>query len=319
MRPHHLTMAVDLGWVALSAILAVLIRDNFVPWEQHLDAVMAYAAIAVATSALVFSIAGIHKRLWQYTSLPDVIRIIAAVTVALLLAVFVSFVGSRLEGVARSIPVIQWFLLVSAMVGTRVAIRIWQQRRRHDNSAHPHAYVEHVLIVGVSHLTELFLESVAEYASKRVDIVGILSEERELRGRLLRFHKVLGTPEELPRVLAELEVHGVALERIVVMQPFEQLSPPARAALLEVEKASSVRVDWIAELLGLTVSRRSSDDEQPELSLGVAAQPSLSEAIAQELFVFVWGSKARLRYSRGNLPEPCASPLDRCCRSARRH
>ena len=173
--------------------------------------------------------------------------------------------------------------------------------------------------MGVSHLTELFLESVAEYASKRVDIVGILSEERELRGRLLRFHKVLGTPEELPRVLAELEVHGVELERIVVMQPFEQLSPPARAALLEVEKASSVRVDWIAELLGLTVSRRSSDDEQPELSLGVAAQPSLSEAIAQELFVFVWGSKARLRYSRGNLPEPCASPLDRCCRSARRH
>ena len=55
MRLHHLTMAVDLGWVALSAILAVFIRDNFVPWEQHLDAVMAYAAIAVATSALVFS------------------------------------------------------------------------------------------------------------------------------------------------------------------------------------------------------------------------------------------------------------------------
>ena len=143
-------------------------------------------------------------------------------------------------------------------------------------------HVEHVLIVGVSHLTELFLQSVAEYASKRVDIVGILSEERELRGRLLRFHKVLGTPEELPRVLAQLEVHGVALERIVVMQPFEQLSPPARDALLEVEKASSVRVDWIVELLGLTVGRRS-DGEQPELSPSVAAQPSLSETIVARI------------------------------------
>ena len=49
MRLHHLTMAVDLGWVALSAILAVLIRDNFVPWEPHLNAVAAYTAIAVAT------------------------------------------------------------------------------------------------------------------------------------------------------------------------------------------------------------------------------------------------------------------------------
>ena len=88
MRLHHLTLAVDLAWVALSAILAVFIRDNFVPLEQHLDAVIAYAAIAVATSAVVFPIAGLHKRLWAYTSLPDVMRIIVAVTVALLLSVF---------------------------------------------------------------------------------------------------------------------------------------------------------------------------------------------------------------------------------------
>ena len=109
-----------------------MIRDNFVPWEQHLDAATAYTAIAVVTSAIVFSIAGLHRRLWQYTSLSDVIRIVAAVTVALLLAVFISFIASRLEGVARSVPVIQWFLLTSAMIGTRVALRIWQERRRRD-------------------------------------------------------------------------------------------------------------------------------------------------------------------------------------------
>jgi lipopolysaccharide/colanic/teichoic acid biosynthesis glycosyltransferase len=260
MRLHHLTLAVDLAWVALSAILAVFIRDNFVPWEQHLNAITAYAAIAVATSAIVFSIAAIHKPLWQYTSLPDVIRILTAVTVALLLAVFISFVASRLEGVARSIPVIQWFLLVSAMVATRMGVRLWKEQTRRDRVVQPHADVEHVLIVGVSHLTELFLESVAEYASKKVEIVGILSEQPELQGRLLRFHKVLGTPDELPQVMAELEVHGVVLERVVVMQPFEHLSRRASDALLAVEKASSVKVDWMAELLGLTVGRGNNDD-----------------------------------------------------------
>jgi len=49
MRLQHLAMAIDLGWVALSAILAVLIRDNFVPWEQHLNAVTVYTAVAVAS------------------------------------------------------------------------------------------------------------------------------------------------------------------------------------------------------------------------------------------------------------------------------
>jgi lipopolysaccharide/colanic/teichoic acid biosynthesis glycosyltransferase len=280
MRVHHLTMAVDLAWVALSAILAVFIRDNFVPWEQHLDAVTAYAAIAVAISAIVFSIAAIHKPLWQYTSLPDVIRILTAVTVALLLAVFISFIASRLEGVPRSIPVIQWFLLVSAMVGTRMGVRLWKEQTRHDRVAQPHADVEHVLVVGVSHLTELFLESVAEYASKKVEIVGILSEQPELHGRLLRFHKVLGTPDELPQVMAELEVHGVVLERVVVMQPFEHLSRRASEALLAVEKASSVKVDWIAELLGLTVGRGSNDDSIKALQ-GSPLQRSPSEEKSQ--------------------------------------
>jgi len=32
---HHLALSVDLVWVVLSAILAVLIRDNFVPHEPR--------------------------------------------------------------------------------------------------------------------------------------------------------------------------------------------------------------------------------------------------------------------------------------------
>ena len=36
---HHLALAVDLTWVALSAVAAVYIRDNFVPYESHLEAV----------------------------------------------------------------------------------------------------------------------------------------------------------------------------------------------------------------------------------------------------------------------------------------
>ena len=100
----------------------------------------------------------VSTRLWRYTSLPDFIRIVAAVTVALLLAVFISFVGSRLEGVARSVPVIQWFLLVSAMLGPRCHANLAGAKPK-QLSHHPQ-HVENVLIVGVSHLTELFLEFV---------------------------------------------------------------------------------------------------------------------------------------------------------------
>jgi lipopolysaccharide/colanic/teichoic acid biosynthesis glycosyltransferase len=122
------------------------------------------------------------------------------------------------------------------MVGTRVGVRIWSERKRRDRHVGPNASLEQVLVVGISHLTELYLQSVAEYASKRFDIVGILSEQAELRGR-------------------SLQVHGVALDRIVVMQSAEELSRQARDALLTVEQSTAIRVDWLIESLGLTVTR----------------------------------------------------------------
>jgi lipopolysaccharide/colanic/teichoic acid biosynthesis glycosyltransferase len=115
--------------------------------------------------------------------------------------------------------------------------------------------VQHVLVVGLSHLTELFLRSVAEYASKTIDVVGILSTERELHGHSLRFQKVLGAPEELSRIIDRLEVHGITPDRVVVMQSFDELSREARDALFAVERGSGIQVDWLVERLGFTDPR----------------------------------------------------------------
>ena len=245
-------LAADLGWVAFSPFLALFIRDNLLLYPGRLEAIIAYAAILVAVSAMTFLVARLHNTLWQYTSLFDVLRVMGAVTVALLLALCASFVLNRLEGIARSVPVIQWFLMVAALVGTRIGFRIWHEHARRNGSTRADASVQHILIVGLSHLTHLYLQSVAEYASKTIDVVGILSDRKQSHGRLLRRQRILGAPEDLPKVMAQLEVHGIILKRIVVMQPFEQLSRSAGEALLALERSSGVKVEWMLERLGLT-------------------------------------------------------------------
>ena len=257
---RYRALAADLGWVAFTPFLALLIRDNFVFYLPHWEAITAYAAISFVTCVAAFVIGGSHKTLWQYTSLPDVLRIIAVVTVGLLLAVSISFVGSRLEGVARSVPVIYWFVLVSAIVGTRVAFRIWHERPRHDRSMRSEARAQNVLVVGEGPLTELYLRSVAAYGSKAVAIVGILSDRSDSDGRRLRQQEILGTPGELLHVIDRLEVHGVVVERIAVMQPLEAFSDHAAEALSALERGSSVKVDWIVERLGLISTPANPDD-----------------------------------------------------------
>ena len=72
-------LSFDIGWAALSPFMALLIRENFVIFSPHWDAITTYAAISVIASIIIFLSTGQHKALWQYTSLPDVLRIIGVV------------------------------------------------------------------------------------------------------------------------------------------------------------------------------------------------------------------------------------------------
>ena len=51
--------------------------------------------------------------------------------------------------------------------------------------------------------------------------------------------------------MRELEEHGVMVDRIVVTTAFDHLLDAERDALLDVERSSGIRLEFIAERLGL--------------------------------------------------------------------
>ena len=259
----------DLACVAISPFVALLIRDNFATSLFRVEAVAPYALLCILAGALVFLIARLHHSLWRYTSLTDILRIAAAATVVLLVALTASFHLNRLENVARSLPVIQWFLLVAAMAGTRIAVHLLSQRTKDKGSAldQPCVDLQHVLVVGINDLSELYLRSVGEFAQGAIAVVGLLSGSREMHGRALRSHKILGAPEDVRDVVSKLELHGVSIQRIIVAQPFRELSRDAQGALLALERSSAIEVDWLTERLGFGGAPRA-QREVSEQSLG---------------------------------------------------
>jgi lipopolysaccharide/colanic/teichoic acid biosynthesis glycosyltransferase len=248
----YLLLGIDLIWVALSPFAALLIRDDFAPREQALAAAIPYACLGVVIAGVVFPIAGLNRTLWRYTSLSELMRLQLAVTATVLLAVMATFAQTRLLDISRSLPLLQWFFLVAAMTGTRLAIRFWCEQSSPTGLRRVVGpETEHTLIVGVNCLAEMYLQALADFGGQKRSIVGLLAKGAKLNGRLLRSHKVLGEPEDLSRVAHELEVHGTWLGRIVVTEELKRLSPAAQQALLDFEKASEVKVDWLPELLGL--------------------------------------------------------------------
>ena len=251
----YLLLAIDLFWVALSPFAALFLRDNFVPRAEQFEAAILYAWMGLVIATVVFPVAGLNRTLWRYTSLADLMRLQLAVTVTVLLALLATFTQTRLLDISRSLPLLQWFFLVAAMTGTRLAIRVWRERNTvTEQQFGRRPETEHVLILGVNRLAEVYVRAMTELAPQKFLIVGFLANGTQLHGRMLGSYKVLGVPEDLSKVAQELEVHGTWLDRIVVTNNLSQLSPGAQQALFNFERSSGVRVDWLSELLGFGAS-----------------------------------------------------------------
>jgi lipopolysaccharide/colanic/teichoic acid biosynthesis glycosyltransferase len=208
--------------------------------------------ISVGCASVVFLVGGLDRTPWRYSSVADYLQIIALTVLVILLTLGLTFAANRLEGVARSLPILQGLLIVTMLIAARAVGRYWFTRQIHINAnghtdLHSH---ETVLVVGVNTISELFLLSVQELASQRIQVVGILAEEPTMRGRAIRQKPILGTVDELPNILQSLEVHGLAVDRIVVATAEDRLTPRAKEILLEVEKSSNIVVHFLSERLG---------------------------------------------------------------------
>jgi lipopolysaccharide/colanic/teichoic acid biosynthesis glycosyltransferase len=261
-------LSIDLILVAAATLFALFLRDNLEFSPERTAALLPYLWLTLLSAAPVLQAAGLNRTLWRFSALGDYLRIVLAVILTVLLAVALGFAFNRMEGVARSLPILQGLLMACALIGARVAMRLRHAGRGRgaQNAPASPARQESVLVIGLDAVTELFLQAVAEYAGDRVKVAGLLGRGERHRDRLLRGHTVLGLPEDLESVLADLEVHGVRIDRIVITTAFGQLSEAAQEALLEVERTSDIELDFFAERVVLNDRgrpRRRSEEQSP--------------------------------------------------------
>lgn len=250
---HRLSLLlIDLLLIIFATVSALILRDNLVFSFSRLLLLLPYLGLTLAVAVPILIVSGLNQSIWRLSAMPDYLRVVLAVLLIVIAAITLGFVVNRLEAVARSLPILQGILMVFALVGVRVLIRLRHIARvpkqtRFDG----HGPAENILIVGLNRITELYLQSVAEFANDRIRIAGLLGQRERHAGRLVRQYKVLGIPDEVATIMRSLEVHGVLIDRIVVTTSFDRLSKAAQAALLDVERTSSTKLDFFAERVHL--------------------------------------------------------------------
>ncbi len=246
------SLVIDLIIVAVATMTALALRENFVFSEARWSSFIAYLFITTAVAGPILLVLQMDRSVWRFSGLADYLRAVVASVLIVIGAVAIGFSANRLDSVARSLPVLQAILMAVGLIGVRVFVRIIHDRRRRRARGEPislPAASDTVLVIGWGSVTELYVRSVAELSNGSIHVAGILSPNERHVGRLVLSTKVLGVPEDVRDVLANLDTHGVSVGRIVVAVPFDHLSEAARQVLLEIESATDIRLDFFVERL----------------------------------------------------------------------
>src|SRR5262245_20080131 len=95
-----LAMLHDLAMAAISFPLSLWLRVGYMPFDQPAAHTGFWLFIAVA--AVVFFFSGLHRGIWRYASLPDLLSIARAVSITIMLFLAILFLTTRLDGYPRS-------------------------------------------------------------------------------------------------------------------------------------------------------------------------------------------------------------------------
>ena len=195
-------LAVVVAWVS-----GLLIRLNFAwPSENSLSVSLILVAL-LPIHALACYWAGLYRGIWRFASVPDLKRVLHAVTISAAGLVMIKALSS-VPGAAlpRAMLVLYPLLLATIMCGGRLAWRMWKEHRMSRGLP---ASREPVVVVGAGDSGKMLVHTLRHRTDWRV--VALLDDDRTKWGRELSGIRVEGGVDALPRTLTKHEATHVIL------------------------------------------------------------------------------------------------------------
>jgi FlaA1/EpsC-like NDP-sugar epimerase len=240
-RHAQVAYAHDIVMAALSFAVSLYLRvgGGIVSYSRGL---IAGTILMAVIAAGVFWSARLYRGIWRYASASDLLALTRAGTIVILIFVPALFVLTRAEALPRSVPIINWFVLIFMIGAPRFLYRIAKDRRfgllqpNHDPQSIP------VLLAGAGDGAELFIRAAHRSKLQLYRAVAMVSEGEGRVGRNIHGIDVLGTFDEIPQVVAELERAGQRPQRLIFTRD-------------DIDGATIRKLVDTADALGMTVAR----------------------------------------------------------------
>jgi FlaA1/EpsC-like NDP-sugar epimerase len=250
-----LILAHDLLATAAAVVASFFIRFEETGLAERWRLLAIFVPAFVVYAGFVYGFSGLYKAKWRFTSLPDLFNIVRAATVlaATVLALDYVLLAPNVYGTfffGKITIVLYWLLQIAFLAGPRVAYRYFRYTRTLQHAKLGGSTP--TLLIGRTADAEVLLRSIESGAVTKIRPVGILSASTSDRGQTIRGVSVLGGPDDIEAVIADLRNRGANVTRIV-------LTPSAL-----VPEAAPETLLMRARRLGLATSRLPSLDDGGE-------------------------------------------------------
>ena len=240
----------DVFWAAVAPLLALYIRGAYILSAQGAEMVELYCSLSFFFALIGFLAFRVSDGIPGHFSVHDAFNILKATVAAALATTVVLFSLTRLEGIPRSIPVLQALLLAAGLFAARIVMML--SDKEGQVTEHPsHAEVEHIIMIGSTKLSSLYIQLLHAYSPLHRRVIAVLDAKQKLIGRQMSGVPVVAAPPQLAEVIEEFAVHGVYTDRIIIGGDEDFLSEEMLDHVRLICAQREIVLDFVPRLIGL--------------------------------------------------------------------
>jgi FlaA1/EpsC-like NDP-sugar epimerase len=263
---RFLVLLNDALLISFSFFAAYALRFNTLNLSEYTRQILYSLPLILGVRLAIFAIMGLYRGMWRFVGMRDLVSLIQAITLSSGLSVGLLFLLFRLENYPRSVFVIDWFVVLIFIGGSRFAYRLFREGAFNSpfGSQDKNGTGKRVLIVGAGKAGDLILREMLNNSHFGFIPVGFVDDDRAKRNSTIHGYRVLGHTRDIPRIVKE---H--ALEEIFLAIP--SASSRAKRRIMRVCKSSGVTfktLPAVGQLLNGTVTVNALREFQIEDLLG---------------------------------------------------
>jgi FlaA1/EpsC-like NDP-sugar epimerase len=185
--------------VALANYAAFIVRfDGRIP-EGHADLFFRYFPLIIAIRLFLYLWQGLHKDLWRYAGIRDLVNIIVNTTIgSVIFIVIVRYMAGSIA-YPRSIYILDWVFLILMSGGLRLAIRVFKEYLRTTPAD------TRVIVIGAGDAGEMIVRDMNNNPGYDYNPLGFIDDDRYKKGLSIHGVPILGTMEGIEKIVSQYD------------------------------------------------------------------------------------------------------------------